>query len=86
MLAMNTPSMPPMRKFATKPMQNRRGASKRMTPPHIVMIQLKIFTPVGTPMIIVMIMKNMRILVSVPVANMWCIHTVNPSNAIARIE
>jgi hypothetical protein len=34
------------------------GVSKRMLPPHNVAVQLKIFTPVGTPMIIVVMEKK----------------------------
>jgi len=36
-----------------KPKANKRGVTKRITPPHIVLTQLKIFTEVGTAIIMV---------------------------------
>jgi hypothetical protein len=35
------------------PKANNKGVTKRITPPHKVLIQLKIFTEVGTAIIIV---------------------------------
>ena len=40
-----------------KPTAHNIGVSKRMEPPHLVAIQLKIFTPVGTAMTMVAAMK-----------------------------
>ena len=55
---------------------------KRSDPPHIVASQLKIFTPVGIAMSMLvpamMALKND----GSPVANMWCAHTRNPSRPI----
>ena len=55
---------------------------KRSAPPHIVASQLKIFTPVG--MAISMLVPAMIALnrFGSPVANMWCAHTRNPSRPI----
>jgi len=40
-----------------KPTANNMGISRIIIPPHIVAIQLKIFIPVGTAMIIVAAVK-----------------------------
>ena len=42
-----TPLRPPTVKKAIMPQQNSRGGLKRREPPHMVASQLKIFTPVG---------------------------------------
>ena len=52
-------------------------------PRHIVPIQLKNFTPVGTAMSIVMKAKNGRS--TEPVTYMWCAHTVTDRAAIAIV-
>ncbi len=49
----------------------------------MVPIQLKIFTPVGTAMSIVMKEKNGSS--TDPVTYMWCAHTVTDSAAIAMV-
>ena len=46
-------------------------------PPYTVEIQLKIFTPVGTAISIVLAAKNAVAMGPSPVVNMWCAHTVN---------
>ena len=48
--------------------------------------QLKIFTPVGTAMIIVESAKAEIATGPSPVANMWCTHTPQPMNPIAMPE
>ena len=63
------PVIPPKRKVIKKPITHRRGVSKVIEPCHIVPIQLKNFTPVGTPIIIVMNEKNGNI--TAPVTYMW---------------
>ena len=52
-------------------------------PRHIVPIQLKNFTPVGTAMSIVMNAKNGSS--TAPVTYMWCAHTVTDRAAIAIV-
>ena len=52
-------------------------------PRHIVPIQLKIFTPVGIAMSIVMSAKNGSS--TEPVTYMWWAHTVTESAAIAIV-
>ena len=46
-----------------------------MFPRQQVASQLKIFTPVGTAMIIELIMKNACRQIGRPTVNMWCAHT-----------
>ena len=45
-------------------------------------IQLKIFTPVGTAISMVLAAKNDVAMGPRPVVNMWWAHTVNDRNAI----
>src|SRR5690606_10437952 len=77
------PVSPPKRKVTMKPMENSIGDSKVSWPPHMVPIQLKNFTPVGTAMRKVMKEKNGSS--TAPVGNMWCAHTVPDSPAIAMV-
>ena len=59
------------------------GVSKTSLPPHMVPIQLKNFTPVGTAISIVMIEKNGRS--TWPVAYMWWAHTLTERAAMAMV-
>ncbi len=52
-LASTTPVTPPTVNRKMKPIAHSMGVLKLMDPPHMVAIQLKIFTPVGTAMIMV---------------------------------
>ena len=52
-LESTTPVTPPTVKRKMKPMANSIGVLNSIEPPHIVAIQLKIFTPVGTAMTMV---------------------------------
>ena len=49
--------MPPITNVTTNPSAHSIGVANTMRPPYIVNSQLKIFTPVGTAMIIVAIPK-----------------------------
>ena len=55
--ASTTPVTPPTVNRKMKPIANSIGVSYFIEPPHIVAIQEKIFTPVGTAMTIVAAMK-----------------------------
>jgi hypothetical protein len=59
------------------------GVSKVTDPRHIVPIQLKNFTPVGTAMSIVMNEKNGSS--TAPVTYMWCAHTVTDRAAMEMV-
>ena len=52
-------------------------------PPHIVPIQLKNFTPVGTAIRNVMPEKKARS--TAPVTNMWCAHTATERIAMPSV-
>ena len=82
-LAMMTPVMPPNRKVARKPIAQSIGVSRLTFPPHIVPIQLKNFTPVGTAMSMVMMAKNGSR--TCPVTYMWCAQTAIDRAAMAIV-
>ena len=64
-----TPVRPPSRKVIRKPIENSIGVSNVRDPFHIVPIQLKNFTPVGTAIRNVMKEKKGRF--TAPVTYMW---------------
>ena len=66
-----------------KPTAQSSGVSKVTEPRHIVPSQLKIFTPVGTAMSIVMSENHGSR--TPPVTYMWCAQTVTESAAIAMV-
>ena len=69
----------------TKPMANSIGVVKRIAPPYIVPIQLKILTPVGTAISIVLAAKNEFAIGPRPVVNMWWLQTPKPMKPIATV-
>ncbi len=78
-----TPVRPPNRKVVKKPTAHSMGVAMVMLPPHMVPIQLKNFTPVGTAIRNVMKEKNGRF--TAPVTYMWCAHTATDRAAINRV-
>ena len=78
-----TPVRPPKRNVDQEADAHSMGVSNVMEPRHIVPIQLKIFTPVGTAMSIVMKAKNGSS--TEPVTYMWCAHTVTDRAAIEMV-
>ena len=64
-------------------MLHSMGVSKVIEPRHMVPIQLKNFTPVGTAMSIVMKEKNGSS--TEPVTYMWCAHTVTDRAAMEMV-
>src|SRR3546814_7181945 len=79
-----TPVRPPNRKVVRKPIVHSIGVSNERDPPHIVPIQLKNFTPVGTAIKNVMPEKKARL--TSPVTNMWWAHTATDRIAMPRSE
>ena len=77
------PVRPPNRNVVRKPSAQSMGVSNDRDPPHIVPIQLKNFTPVGTAIMKVMNEKNGRL--TAPVTNMWWAHTAIDSAAMVRV-
>ena len=84
--ARKIPDSPPIVNTAMKPTAQSIGVSKEMFPRQSVASQLKIFTPVGTAMIIELIMKKESSPVGRPTANMWCAHTISEKNAIPIVD
>ena len=64
-------------------MAQRSGVSNVTEPRHIVPTQLKIFTPVGTAMSIVMSENHGSR--TPPVTYMWCAHTVTERAAMEMV-
>ena len=71
---------PPKTKLTKKPKANSIGVSKVIDPFHMVPIQLKIFTPVGTAINMVVNAKNGSS--TCPVTYMWWAQTVIERAAI----
>ena len=78
-----TPVRPPKKKVVRKPTAHSMGVSKEMDPPHIVPIQLKNLTPVGTAIRKVMPEKKARS--TAPVTNMWCAQTATERIAMPSV-
>ena len=72
--------------IATRPIENSIGVVKLSFPPHIVAIQFRIFTPVGTAMNIVDTEKAATEIGPMPEANMWWAHTPQPMKPMAMPE
>ena len=83
---MKIPLRPPTMNMATKPAQFNITVLNRTWPPQIVPIQLKVLIAEGKAIIIVDVMKVMPSAGFIPLVNMWCPHTMNPSPAMADIE
>ena len=67
-------------------MANFMAAVNRISPAHIVAIQLKIFTPVGMPISMVTSEKIESATAPIPTANIWWAHTPKPSTPIIMPE
>src|SRR5437867_930239 len=85
-MACVTPDRPPMMNIVTNPIENSIGVFNRIDPPHIVAVQLNIFTPVGTAMNMVETANAELATGPRPVANMWCAQTPQPINPMAMPE
>ena len=69
-----------------KPSANIIGVRMLRCPPQSVPIQLKIFTPVGTAIAIVISEKAAVATVPRPDVNMWWLHTPKPSRPMLAPE
>ena len=67
-----------------KPMVQSTGESKRTRPRYIVNSQLKIFTPVGMAMIMVVMPKKALTSAPEPIVKKWCSHTRKESSVIGH--
>lgn len=84
-MASISPVKPPMVKTKMKPTANSIGVSKLIEPRHMVAVQLKIFTAVGTEISMVAYMKNNWPVTGIPVVNIWCAQTMKDSIAIDEV-
>ena len=81
-----TPDRPPIVNSTTSPMANSIAVVNRSLPPHMVSVQLTIFTPVGMAMAIVATENTATLTGPRPEANMWWAHTPQPTNPMAAPE
>ena len=79
------PVNPPMVNTKIKPTANNIGVSKVIEPCHMVAIQLKILTAVGTAISIVAYMKNNWPVTGIPVVNMWWAQTMKDKMAMLEV-
>jgi len=84
-LAKIIPVNPPTVNKNTNPMAHKSAGVIIKALPWRVATQLKIFTPVGTAIIIVAVVKYARVSTSIPTVNMWWAQTINPNRPIAII-
>src|SRR6185312_15180737 len=80
-----TPVMPPRMKVNRKPMDHIMGTVKRTRPWYMVNSQLKIFTPVGMEMSMVVSEKNELTFSPDPMVKKWCNHTRYDSTMMAVV-
>ncbi len=80
---MRTPAIPPNVKMTINPKNQYIGVANWILPRNIVKSQLKILTPVGIAMIIVMIPKKALTLAPAPMVKKWCNQTIKARNVIA---
>ena len=80
------PERPPIMNIQRKPSANIIGVRIVRWPPQRVPIQLKIFTPVGTAIAIVMRAKAAVATVPMPVVNMWWLQTPKPRKPMEAPE
>ena len=77
--------MPPITNVMMKPTVQSIGVVMRTRPRYIVNSQLKIFTPVGIEMIIVVMPKKALTLAPERLVKMWCSQTRNGRTVIAIV-
>ena len=69
-----------------RPMENSIGVVNLSLPPHMVAVQFRIFTPVGTAMNMVVSEKVVTEIGPMPDTNMWWAHTPQPMKPMAMPE
>ena len=81
-----TPERPPITNVQRNPIAKSIGVLRWIFPSQRVPSHENTFTPVGMAMIIVVIIIGTRSQGAMPLTNMWCAQTPNPSTAIATVE
>jgi len=84
--ACDTPESPPMMNMPMNPTAKNSAVLPRIWPPQSVAIQLKIFTPVGIAINMVVALNTESATGPRPTANMWWLHTPQPMNPISTPE
>lgn len=82
-MASTIPVRPPTVNKKTKPIAHINAGVITRALPWRVATHLKIFTPVGTAIIIVAAVKYARVSTSIPTVNIWWAHTIKPKSPIA---
>ena len=81
-----TPLRPPMINMNMNPSAKSIGVVNLIDPPHMVAIQLKIFTPVGMAISMVVMVKTELAMLPSPTVNMWWLQTPHPMNPMTIPE
>ena len=77
--------MPPTVKVKRNPRVQYIGVANLIRPRYIVKSQLKIFTPVGTAISMVVMLKKMLTSGPAPIVKKWCTHTEKDRTMIAAV-
>ena len=83
--ASRTPVIPPTEKVTIKPIVHSIAELKTMRPWYMVNSQLKILTPVGIAMIMVVIPKKAFTFAPAPIVKKWCSQTINDRTVIHTV-
>ena len=81
-----TPDRPPIVNCTIRPIANSIAVVNQNLPPHMVIVQLTILTPVGMAIAIVDTENTATEIGPRPEANMWWAHTPHPTKPIAAPE
>src|SRR5262245_17351654 len=84
--AVITPLMPPSVNWTKKGRTKSRVVLSKTRPCHIVAIHAKIVTSLGIETVMLAAEKNVIDSCDMPVENMWCTHTPNPTSPVITVE
>src|SRR5262245_62921087 len=84
--AVITPLIPPSVNCTMNPSANNIGVVSTTRPCHIVAIHAKIVTALGMETVMLAAEKNVIDSCDMPVENMWCTHTPNPTSPVITVE
>src|SRR5215813_4521399 len=84
--AVITPLIPPSVNCTMNPSANNIDVVSTTRPCHIVAIQAKIVTALGMETVMLAAEKKVIDNWDMPVENMWCTHTPNPTSPVMTVE
>src|SRR5262245_4260585 len=84
--AVITPLIPPSVNCTMNASANSIGVASTTRPCHIVAIHAKIVTALGMETVMLAAEKNVIDSCDMPVENMWCTHTPNPTRPVMTVE